>query len=408
MLNAVDEGYGGLEHRASTALIASRRDLPARVAPRPPAVALARIDDGRATPAPRAGQPPEASDGYVTLLGLISHEYFHSWNVKRLKPREFARLDYGRENYTELLWFFEGFTSYYDDLLLLRAGLIDAARYLKLVAKTITGVWATPGRHVQSVAEASRDAWIKYYRPDENTPNATVSYYAKGSLVGLLADLRLRQLGGSLDGAMRRLWAASGAHEADAARAGPAGGIDEAMIAAALSAEAGRPMADELAAWVHGRGDLPLREALATHAVGWHESTPTMNQRMGWRVQDGASGVRITHVLDGGLAQAAGLAAGDELWAVGPWRLRRADDLLRLLPPTGDARLLLARDQRVLERRLAVEAVIKAGAPSAPMGTTVSLTPEPEAQAGAAALARRQAWLSAASKPAPHRPARRR
>ena len=121
MLNAVDDGYGGLEHRASTALIA-----------RPPRPAAAR---------PAA----PTSDGYNTLLGLISHEYFHTWNVKRLKPRELARIDYTRENYTPLLWFFEGFTSYYDDLLLLRAGLIDAPRYLSLVAKTINGVAATPG-----------------------------------------------------------------------------------------------------------------------------------------------------------------------------------------------------------------------------------------------------------------------
>ena len=137
MLNAIDDGYGGLEHRASTALIGARRDLP------------------------RQGQAPN-SEGYQTLLGLISHEYFHTWNVKRLKPRELTRIDYTRENYTPLLWFFEGFTSYYDDLLLLRAGLIDAPRYLSLIAKTINGVVATPGRKLQSVAQSSFDAWVKY------------------------------------------------------------------------------------------------------------------------------------------------------------------------------------------------------------------------------------------------------
>ena len=114
LLNAVDDGYGGLEHRASTALICARRDLP------------------------RQGHK-DASEGYNTLLGLISHEYFHTWNVKRLKPRELAQIDFARENYTPLLWFFEGFTSYYDDLLLRRAGLIDAARYLNLLAKTLNG-----------------------------------------------------------------------------------------------------------------------------------------------------------------------------------------------------------------------------------------------------------------------------
>ena len=103
-----------------------------------------------------------------------------------------------------------GFTSYYDDLLLLRAGLIDAPRYLRLLGRTISGVLATPGRKQQSVAEASHDAWIKYYRSDENTPNATISYYAKGALVALALDLSLRAAGrGSLDEVMRRLWSQS-------------------------------------------------------------------------------------------------------------------------------------------------------------------------------------------------------
>ncbi len=161
MLNAVHDGYGGLEHRNSTALICARRDLPRTTA-------------------------PAVGEGYTTLLGLISHEYFHTWNVKRLRPAEFARYDYTQENYTELLWFFEGFTSYYDDLLLRRAGLIDDATYLKLLAKATNQVLQTPGRSVQTVAQASFDAWVKYYRQDENTPNATVSYYTKGALVALL------------------------------------------------------------------------------------------------------------------------------------------------------------------------------------------------------------------------------
>ncbi|MDI1245782.1 MAG: peptidase M61, partial [Rhodoferax sp.] len=151
MLNAVHDGYGGLEHRHSTALICKRADLPRH---------------GQAS----TGVP---SDGYTTLLGLISHEYFHTWNVKRLRPAEFARYDYAQENYTDLLWFFEGFTSYFDDLLLRRAKLIDNAHYLKLLSRTINQVLQTPGRQLQSVAQASRDAWVKYYRQDENTVNAT-------------------------------------------------------------------------------------------------------------------------------------------------------------------------------------------------------------------------------------------
>ncbi len=318
MLNAVDDGYGGLEHRASTALVASRRDLP------------------------RRGQAA-ASDGYVTLLGLVSHEYFHAWNVKRLRPAEFARYDYARENYTRLLWFFEGFTSYYDDIFLLRAGLIDAARYLKLLAKSINGVLGAPGRKVQSVAQASFDAWVKYYRSDENTPNATISYYAKGALVALAFDLTLRAAGkGSLDTVLRALWKQS--------KGGP---IDEADIARALTAEAGRPLDAELAAWVHGTADLPLQALLAQAGVQWSAEPATQAQRWGLRVAESAlAGVQVKHVLRGGAAERAGVAAGDELLAVDGWRVRRLDDIALL----GDARdgfdWLIARDQRLLTLRV--------------------------------------------------------
>ncbi|MDR0458836.1 MAG: peptidase M61, partial [Burkholderiaceae bacterium] len=161
LLNAVEDNCGGLEHRASTALICARRSLP-------------RLADQTVTPSGDKSVQP--GDDYATLLGLISHEYFHAWNVKRLRPAEFARYDYGRENYTRLLWLFEGFTSYYDNLLLLRAGRIDQTAYLQRLAKALNQIAQTPGRRVQSIAQASFDAWIRHYRPDENTPNSTVSY----------------------------------------------------------------------------------------------------------------------------------------------------------------------------------------------------------------------------------------
>ena len=129
---------------------------------------------------------------YRTFLGLCSHEYFHAWNVKRIKPAAFVAYNLDRENYTTLLWAFEGFTSYYDDLALLRCGVIKARDWLQLVAKTIDRVLSNPGRRRQTLAQSSFDAWTKYYRPDENTPNAVVSYYAKGALVALALDLTLR------------------------------------------------------------------------------------------------------------------------------------------------------------------------------------------------------------------------
>jgi len=314
LLNAVDDGHGGLEHRASTALIAARRDLP------------------------RSGQVA-ASEGYVNLLSLISHEYFHAWNVKRLKPRELASIDYARENHTALLWFFEGFTSYYDELLLLRAGLIDAPHYLSLLAKTVNGVAATPGRQVQSVAQASFDAWVKYYRGDENTANATVSYYSKGALVALALDLSLRrERRGTLDDVMRRLWRSS--------RGGP---IDEADIDLALLEVGGRSYRRELAAWVHGTAELPLPDLFEAAGVTPREAPASFAASLGLRVAEGAlSGVQVRSVLAGSAAAAAGVSAGDELLAVDGWRLRRLDDAQQWLPLGRAFALLVARDQRLL------------------------------------------------------------
>ncbi len=356
MLNAVDEGHGGLEHRASTALMAARRDLP-------------RIGDA------------ETSDGTVGLLGLVSHEYFHTWNVKRLKPAEFSTYDYAAENYTTLLWFFEGFTSYYDDLLLLRAGLIDAPRYLRLLSRTVAAVAAMPGAARSSVAQASFDAWTRYYRADENTPNATVNYYAKGALVALAFDLRLRREGhGSLDDVMRLLWQRS------------AGGpIAEHDIAAAL-ADVGRRRYDaELADWVHGTGPLPLAELLAAAGVAITRPVPSVAQRLGLRVSESAlAGIKATHVLRGGAAEAAGIAAGDELIGAGRWRLRRLDDLTRLAPPGKPVALLVSRDQQLLELRLHLPSAKADADVAAP---TASLAPDPRASRAAVAL--RKAWLGA-------------
>lgn len=317
LVNAGEQGHGGLEHRASTALSCARRDLP------------------------RVGEA-ERGDAYVALLGLAGHEFFHAWNVKRLRPREFEAMDLARENHTALLWFFEGVTSYYEDLLLLRAGVIDAPGYLCLLARNLNAVGSTPGRRVQSVAQASFDAWVKYYRSDENSANATVSYYAKGALVALALDLTLRACGGSLDDVMRLLWqrcATSGLSEGD--------------IAQALQDVAGRGFDAELQAWVHGTDELPLQPLLESAGIAWHSESSALAQRLGLRLSEGAlSGVHVKAVLRGSAAEAAGLAAGDELLAVDGWRLRRLDDARQWLVPGAAFDLLLVRDQRVVTCRV--------------------------------------------------------
>jgi predicted metalloprotease with PDZ domain len=319
MLNVVEDGYGGLEHRHSTALICSRRDLP------------------------RLGEKA-ASEEYTTLLGLISHEYFHTWNVKRLRPAEFTRYDLQQENYTELLWFFEGFTSYFDDLLLVRSGLLDAAGYLKRLAKTIALVAQTPGRKVQSVAQSSFDAWVKYYRQDENTPNATVSYYTKGSLVALCLDLALRAEGGTLEAVMRGLW-----------KRCAAGPMCEADLLAELQAQTGRSWDEEIRAWVHTTADLPLARLLRGQGVVIDTERAPLAQRLGLRASESAAGVLVKAVLRDGAAEQAGMAAGDEWLAVEvgrgtkahTWRLKKLDDLPLWLGPATRCRALVSRNQRL-------------------------------------------------------------
>ena len=347
MLNAVDEGYGGLEHRNSTALICNRKDLPrlAQSSSAPPSSAK--------TVGAAVAAPAKQSDGYTTLLGLISHEYFHTWNVKRLRPAEFASYDYTAENYTQLLWFFEGFTSYYDDLLLRRAGLIDDATYLKLLTKTVNQVLQTPGRKVQSVAQASFDAWIKYYRQDENTPNATVSYYTKGSLVALCLDLTLRSEGKTtLDAVMRALWLRC--------KAGP---MTEADLLAVLKALSGRSYATELAVWAHSTDDMPLETLLLDTGVGVLHEPSQLAQALGLRVAEGTA-VQIKNVLRGGAAEVAGFAAGDEWYGVevspnkprrdksaganSGWRIGKLDDVALYASTHTQLNALVSRDKRLL------------------------------------------------------------
>ena len=348
MLNAVADGYGGLEHRNSTALICNRADLPRR-----------STRDGSAKDA-------KQSEGYTTLLGLISHEYFHTWNVKRLRPAEFASYDYTQENYTELLWFFEGFTSYYDDLLLRRAGLIDDAQYLKLLNKTINQVLQTPGRQVHSVAQSSFEAWTKYYRQDANSPNLTVSYYTKGALVALCLDLTLRQHGVknhsvSLDDAMRALWARCCASKGNNKTPGP---MLEADVLAVLKELTGRSWSTEFKAWVRGTRDLPIDKLLAHHGVSVQHDPAQLAQRLGLRVAQDHS-VHIKTVLSGSAAHKAGFAPGDEWLGVevagktaaqttSAWRLKKLDDLLLYAGAAKKVKALVSRDHQLLKLTLAL------------------------------------------------------
>jgi len=317
MTLAVTDGYGGLEHRASTALICNRTDLPV------------------------AGRT-EMTDGYRTYLGLCSHEYFHTWNVKRIKPAAFVPYDLSRENYTSLLWLFEGVTSYYDDLMLVRSGAMSRGDYFVQLGKTIGGVLRGSGRLKQSVAESSFDAWIKYYRQDENAPNAIVSYYQKGSLVALAFDLAIRERTNhrsSLDDVMRLLWQRYGrdfyrrGHEAQ--------GVGEEEVKALIVEATGVDLGTLFDDAVHGTRDLPLEALFAPFGIEMHpdlgngEAGRVGKPSLGVRVRAAGTDCTLAAVHDGGAAQKAGLSAGDILVAIDSLRVTGSNlDLLlaRYLP----------------------------------------------------------------------------
>ncbi len=364
-VTTVGDGYGGLEHRSSTSLVCRRDELP-------------------------HGHGPEIDDDYLTFLGLASHEYFHAWNVKRIKPAAFTPYDLSREAYTRQLWAFEGFTSYYDDLTLVRCGLITPERYLELLGRTITTVTRGPGRALQSLAESSFDAWIKYYRQDENSPNAVVSYYAKGSLVGLALDLELRSSGdASLDDLMRALWTRHGR---------PDIGVPEDAIEKLASEVAGRDLSAFFARYVHGTEDPPLADLLSRFGVRLRMRASTGARDRGGKPASGpaprcALGARVGPdqklgaVLRDGPAARAGLSANDVLVAIAGLKAtqeRVATILARYAPGETVSVAAFRRDELITCDVTLAE----------PAADTCWLALESDADAGSAE--RREAWLGSA------------
>lgn len=313
-LTVVGDGYGGLEHRASTALIAKRDDLPQP-----------------------GDDPDKLSDGYRRLLGLCSHEYFHTWNVKRIKPAAFLPYDLNREGYTTLLWAFEGVTSYYDDLGVLHAGSMKSTDWCELVGQTITRVRKGPGRRTQSLADSSFDAWTKFYRQDENAPNAIVSYYAKGALAALALDLTIRlQSEGkaSLDDVWKQMWTRYGE---------PLVGVPEDGVETLAAEVTGLDLGEFFDIAIRGTADLPLEDLLAQFGVtltfrpaesasdkGGKKAKKDVEElrkrgELGARVVKTSLGAKLANVYTGGAAHAAGLSAGDVVVAADGLRVTGSD-----------------------------------------------------------------------------------
>lgn len=362
----VGNGYGGLEHRSSTSLVCKRSDLPTTA----------------------MGKSP--SEGYRNLLGLISHEYFHLYNVKRIKPAAFTPYDLSRENPTTLLWAFEGITSYVDDLTLVRSGRITESQYLEQLGQNFTRVLRTPGRLRQSLADASYDAWTKFYRQDENSPNALISYYAKGALVALALDLELRRRGDyTLDHLMRDLYA----------RHGETGvGVEELGIETLVAEQSGLDLTAFFDQAIRGTADLDWASLLEDFGVQLH-----LRPRQGSADKGGKKGkseppqawwgasvragkeAKLASVLWDSPAHQAGLSAGDVIVAVDRLQVsgKDLDGRLSALQPGTEVEVHAFRRDELFETRLTV---------AAPPEDTVWL--ELEAEPDPVRTARRSQWWS--------------
>lgn len=325
--NLITESGGGLEHRDSCVLMTSRWKSRTR-------------------------------EAYADWLALVSHELFHAWNVKRLRPAELGPFDYEGEVYTRSLWFAEGVTSYYDELLIHRAGLTQRDDYLKKLSKQIEGLQTTPGRLVQPLDEASFDAWIKYYRRDENTVNTGISYYTKGSVVAFLLDARIRNATGgkrSLDDVLRLAWQR---HSGDR-------GFRSEELQAMATEVAGTELGPWLAHALESTEELDYSEALSWFGLRFVESDEENGngkdskdhkkeeEPPGWlgvdtEVQGGR--VIVTQVKRGTPAYEAGVNVGDELIAIGDYRVPPDGwkERLKAYRPGHKETLLVARRERLM------------------------------------------------------------
>ncbi|MCS6900370.1 MAG: PDZ domain-containing protein [Myxococcales bacterium] len=279
--------------------------------------------------------------GYLDVLSLVAHEFLHLWNVKRIRPQGLWKYDYERENYTRLLWWFEGGTSYFDWRVLRLSGLVTHREYADHLAGELARLVDTPGAQVHSLSDASFDAWIKAYRPDENSLNSTVSYYLKGEVVCALLDieLRARSCGArSLDDVLRHLWRAYGA----AGRPVPEDGM-----AAAILEATGVRVDDLLTYWVDSPNPIDVGATLA-HVGLRHERRPHHRQgasSLGARVRHRAGRYVLDSLTRGGAAMRAGLEPGDELLSIHGRRVEdNLDSILHLLHPGTTVDVVVSRD----------------------------------------------------------------
>ena len=329
LVNTMLNGYGGLEHRNSTVLVSRRDQIPQQDMP---------LDES----------------AYREFLGLCSHEYFHAWLVKRIQPKVFQPYTLNKRNHTRLLWLFEGFTSYYDDLQLFRSKRIDLKTYLGLISTNWNGILRGPGRNKQSLADSSFDAWTKYYQADENTPNAVVSYYGKGALLALGLDLQIRAFSKhqkSLDDLMRLIWQKHGVTLDGIAE----DGLDD-LISELLGSGFSKTWAEMKSRYIFGTEDIPIQKWIASKLVSVRPKPQSKLEKiklqLGMRHTDINGWLKVTHVLDGGAAQLAGIAPGDLLASINGQRVTtsRLDKILASLAEGKSIHFCFYRDDLEHER----------------------------------------------------------
>lgn len=324
-LNVISESGGGLEHDNSTVMLSSRWSF---------------RDKKR----------------YQSWLGLVSHEFFHTWNVRRLRPKALSEYGYEVENYFDELWVAEGVTSYYDDLALVRSGHSTPKEYLSALSKQINTLQTTDGRFKQSLAEASHDAWIKYYRPDENSRNTTISYYNKGAIVAFLLDIEIRRATDnqrSLDDVMRALYAKFA--------------LKQGYTTQDVIAEVNELTGTDWTAWfqstIYSADELDYQAANDWLGLKFaHETTPASADTDA-QTEDAASGsndsgeiwtglatdydngkLLVTSVTESGPAFEAGVNVDDEIIAINNFRASaQFADQLQQFRQAGEVDVLIAR-----------------------------------------------------------------
>ncbi|MFM8570623.1 MAG: M61 family metallopeptidase, partial [Pirellula sp.] len=328
-LNLLTEAGGGLEHDNSTVLMASRWTQKQR-------------------------------SKYVDWLGLVSHEFFHTWNVRRLRPKALMRYDYNQEQYIQELWIAEGITSYYDDLFVIRAGLSTPKEYLERVSKGIQTVQNAPGRNVQSLIDSSFDSWIKFYRPDENAGNSRISYYVKGAILGMLLDAQIRVKSSdkySLDDCMRLLWK----------RHRQTGYTNE-DFSKIVQELAGKPLADWLDKQLRSTEELDYQPLLDAYGLAWKPTEPPKDvpkeesskvatpAQIGLELSNVAGKTQVDKVVRGTDGSRAGVQSGDELIALGGYRISADQwaERIAMLRIGDQTTVLLSRRGKIIELPLKI------------------------------------------------------